>query len=505
MNNISLTTLITHLQEISHWGSISALLSWDQETYMPEGAIDCRSAQTALVAKLMHERHTSAEFKAILGDLVDLKTGTPFDATLTSQEVRLLKEVYRDWSLASALPTDFVEEFSKLKSQAQHTWQHSRKNNDFASFLPYLTQLVTFTKQRAHYIGVTTSVYDTLLDEYEPGLTTADINPVFEGLKNETITLLRQIQAAPKPQVLDLTQFVWDDAKQWAFGIDILKDMGFDFTMGRQDKSTHPFSSQLHPTDVRITTRFNPHDLLDGLSSTMHEGGHALYEQGLDKDWFGTPLCSAISFGVHESQSRLWENGVGKNRAFWEHYFPKLQAQFPDYLKPTDSQTFYNSINQVQPSLIRVESDELTYNLHILIRYELELALFNGNAAPADLPKLWNQKYQDYLGVTPPTDSLGVLQDVHWSCGYFGYFPTYTIGNLYAAMLLEAIQKQLPLASQLSSGQLLPLRNWLKQNIHQVGRGQSASELMKNLTGYGLTEKPFVNYVRNKFSALYGL
>ncbi len=502
MNPI-LKPLLTQLQELAHWSGVSALLSWDQETYMPAGSIESRSEQMALVAKLMHEKHTSADFKAILSDLVDLSTGEPLDKTLASHETILLREVYKDWKRASALPTAFVESFTKLKSQSQHTWQQARKNNDFKSFAPYISKLIAATKEQAGYVGIKTTVYDTLLDDYEPGLTTADIQPVFENLRDETIALLKQIQHSAKPAQLDLAQHTWDEQKQWDFGVSILKDMGFDFNNGRQDKSTHPFSTNLHPTDVRVTTRFNPHDLIDGLSSTMHEGGHALYEQGLNQDWFGTPLCSPISFGIHESQSRLWENGVGKNLAFWTHYFPKLQTLFPEFLKSGNVQSFYNSINEVKPSLIRVESDELTYNLHILIRFELELELFNDNLDPLKLPARWNQKYQDYLGITPPNDTVGVLQDVHWSCGYFGYFPTYTIGNLYAAMLLETLRKELDFEGLLRTGHLLPIREWLKTHIHQVGRGKSASQLMKDLTGYTLTEKPFVAGLKQKFGTIY--
>ncbi len=494
-----LQPLIHSLQEIAHWHSIEALLSWDQETYMPLNAIDSRSDQSALVASLAHRRFSSDRFRGLLGEWVNLETGKVQATDLNQFELAVLREVFRDWKLATALPESFVEAFSKAKSQAQHAWQDARKRDAFGDFQPYLEKVIALTAQRAEYLGAGRGAYETLLDEYEPGLTLATLNPVLETLKLEILKLVGKIQAQPLAPVFSLKDKVWDPVKQWDFSQSILKDMGFDFTRGRLDKSAHPFSSQLHPSDVRITTRIHPHDFLEGLSSTMHECGHALYEQGLDPAYFGTPLCSAISFGIHESQSRFWENGVGKSPQFWAYYFPKLCALFPENVRESDFEAFIGALHQVKPSLIRVQADELTYNLHILIRYELEQALFAGQLKVADLPAAWNEKYQAYLGITPPSDADGVMQDVHWSCGYFGYFPTYTVGNLYAAMLLDRIREDLDFEGLLKTGQLLPIREWLKTHVHSVGRLVTAEDLMQSLTGQTLNSTAFIRQMGMRY------
>ena len=498
MNTQKLNQLKSKLHEKAHLASISALISWDQETYMPQDAIHSRSDQSALLAKLIHEHHTSAEFKALLSDLVDLSTGESLDTTTSPLDKRLLKEIHRDWKLATCLPNDFVQDYSQAKSLSQHAWQHAKKNKNFAEFQPHLEKVIHLTQKKASYINASSSAYDTLLDEYEPELTTAELTPILEKLKTQTLALLST--RSTSSAVFDFKAHSWDLDKQWKLSEKIISDMRLNLKEARLDKSTHPFSSQIHPTDVRITTRLDLHNPFENWSSTMHECGHALYEQGLDKTHFGTPFCEALSFGIHESQSRLWENGIGKHPDFWAHYYPLWQSYFPEILKNVPFSSFFSALCEVKPSLIRTQSDELTYNLHIWIRYQLELAVFNGHLSVADLPHEWNKAYTELLGVTPKDDTEGILQDVHWSCGYFGYFPTYSLGNLYAAMLLETLDQSLPLSQHLKTGTLLPIRDWLKTNIHQKGRSVPAKTLIQDITGKPLTETAFVHMMKRRLS-----
>lgn len=497
---MDLTQLKEELAQIATLGSISAVLNWDQETYMPAGAIDFRSEQLALVSALTHQRHTGPALKKILGQWVDLETGKLLNDQFSSRETALLKEVYRDWKYATALPESFVTEVAKAQAQSQHAWQQAKKANQFSIFEPHLTKMVTLAKQKAAYVNPHIAPYDCLLDEFEPGMTAAVLTPVFERLRQGIVDILKHVQTKPQhPAPWEGKPF--DIQKQWDFGIDVLTAMGYDFNRGRQDKSAHPFTTQFHPTDVRITTRFSEQDFMDGLSSTIHEGGHALYEQGVDPSWFGTPLGSANSLGVHESQSRLWENVVGKSKAFWTHFYPKLQAYFPEELDSVSLDSFYTAIHKAKSSFIRVAADEVTYNLHILIRFELEQLMFNTNTPVSALPQIWKEKYTQYLGITPPTDSEGILQDVHWSCGLFGYFPTYTLGNLYSCQLFNQAKKEIPsLEEKIATGQLLPLKEWLNQKVHRIGREKSAQELITSITGEPLSEKAFLAYLSQKYS-----
>ncbi|RAP34239.1 carboxypeptidase [Candidatus Marinamargulisbacteria bacterium SCGC AG-439-L15] len=495
--------LVEQLREIGTLSGISALLGWDQETYMPAGAIDSRSEQQALMARLIHERHTGEQFKIELAQFVDLETGSVLSDKNSALEQTLLKAVYREWKQATALPQDFVETLSKTITQATHAWKDAKDSNTFAPFAPFLEQLVSLSKQKAEYIGGKDCAYDVLLDEYEPEMTCRELDPLFKTLRQELVNLLQTIKGSTTS--FKSIQGEYDLEQQWSFGVGILKKMGYDFETGRQDKSSHPFTTGFHPSDIRITTRLDQHNFLEGFLSTIHEGGHGLYEQGLDPQWFGTPLSSAISLGIHESQSRLWENYVCKSRVFWEGHYKELQGLFPGPLTDVSLDEFYRSINQVNPGFIRVAADELTYNLHIMIRYEMEQAMFNGDVATKDLPELWAEKYQDYLGIRPKTVSDGILQDIHWSCGHFGYFPTYTLGNLYGRQLFDQAEKELPTLQQdIREGRLLPLREWLKTHIHQVGQRFSATELITQITGAPLSTEPFLRYLREKYETIYG-
>jgi len=499
-----LDSLIQELKEISRLGSIRSLLNWDQETYMPKGAIEARSEQIALMARLSHERIAGPALKRILGRVIHLKTEKIQGQTLSSREKRLVKEAYRDWKKARALPTLFVEDLARLTSQAQHFWQEARKNNCYSDFAPYLEKIIQMNKKRADYLGWKDSPYDALLQDFEPNLTTAQLIPVFEELKEGTVRLLQKIKSA---QPIDSGNFKgkkFSIEKQWNFGLEILKEMGFDFNCGRQDQSVHPFSTSFHPSDARITTRLDEQEIGQALFGTMHEGGHALYEQGLDPRWYGTPLCEPISLGIHESQSRLWENYIGRSEPFWRGHFRRLQKFFPEELAHSDYKTFYRWINSVKPSPIRVEADEVTYNLHILIRFEIEKEMINGQIDVKELPEIWNSRYQQVLGLHPDSDAKGILQDIHWSMGAMGYFPTYTLGNLYGRMIFDQMSCEIKnMESIIENGPLTILRNWLREKIHRVGRGRSADELIQDISGKKISAKPFLRYLNQKFSSLY--
>lgn len=503
----SLDNLASKLREIHHLHDAAAVLSWDQETYMPAGSGAIRADQLATLQTLAHNQFVSPEVESLLGAFVDIETGTILpnqQASLDDASQALLRETWRDFSRAKKLPSAFVNELERECSLAQQVWAEARKTNDFQRFLPNLERLVGLKRQEADYLGYTDSPYNALLDTFEPGSTVAQLRPLFTDLRTHLIRLLNQIQhSSVQPNTNLLTQS-FDTSKQVDFGRLVLKQMGYDFQHGRLDLSAHPFTTSFHPTDTRVTTRVFETDLPSCLFSCIHEGGHGLYEQGLAAQHYGTPLGEAISLGIHESQSRLWENSVGRSRAFWQFFYPKLQEVFPTQLGTVPVDEFYLAINQVAPSLIRVEADELTYNLHIMVRFEIELEVIEGRVQVDELPELWNAKIEEYLGITPSNDAEGVLQDVHWSFGAFGYFPTYTLGNLYAAMLFHQAKTEIPdLAKNIGEGDFLPLKNWLHDRVHQWGRQYSAKDLIQRVTGQTLTSEPFIQDLEEKFGNLY--
>ncbi|MFZ1744609.1 MAG: carboxypeptidase M32 [Nitrospirales bacterium] len=495
------------LRQIHHLHDAAAVLSWDQETYMPPGGGAVRAEQLATLQTLAHDQFVSSEMESLLGTFVDLSTGTLHSqhaSALDEPSQALLRETWRDFSRAKKLPSAFVNQLERECSLAQQVWAEARKTNDFQRFLPNLQRVVKLKQQEADYLGYADSPYNALLDTYEPGSTVAQLRPLFATLRTELIRLLDHIRQSPvQPDTQLLTQS-YGHTPQMDFGRLVLKHMGYDFQRGRLDLSAHPFTTAFHPTDVRVTTRVFERDLPSCLFSCIHEGGHGLYEQGLPAKQYGTPLGEAISLGIHESQSRLWENCVGRSRAFWQYFYPKLQEVFPTQLGQVNAEDFYLAINRVAPSFIRVEADELTYNLHIMVRFEIELDIMEGRLHVDDLPEIWNAKIQDYLGIVPPSDAEGVLQDVHWSFGAFGYFPTYTLGNLYAAMLFRQAHKDLPdLDQAISQGNLLPLKGWLNDKVHRWGRQYTAADLITRVTGQALTPEPFIQDLRQKFGTLY--
>ncbi|HEU4684594.1 MAG TPA: carboxypeptidase M32 [Nitrospira sp.] len=504
-----LEALTTRLGEIYRINSAASVLSWDQETYMPAGGGVARAEQISTLQGLAHQKLVSTETEQLLGTSIDLETGIPLDhdGDLWDEPSQsLLREVWRDYSRAKKLPSDFVIRLSKECSLAQQVWAEAKEANSFAQFLPNLRTVLTLKREEAGYLGYAGSPYNALLDVYEPGSTIAGLRPVFAQLKARLVPLLNRIQNSPV-QIDDhiLTQ-AYDTARQLEFGRVVLIAMGYDFERGRLDLSAHPFTTSFHPTDVRVTTRVHEHDLPSCLFSCIHEGGHGLYDQGLDPRYFGTPLGESVSLGIHESQSRLWENCVGRSRAFWRFFYPLLQQTFHHQLRAVDMERFYAAINRVKPSFIRVEADELTYNLHIMLRFEIEQDLIEGRVNADDLPEIWNTRMKEYLGIVPRTDAEGVLQDVHWSFGAFGYFPTYTLGNLYAVQFYDQAKLEIPhLEDEIAAGQLSVLRRWLEQKIHRWGRMFTPERLCQRVTGTSVSPEPFLRYVERKYGELYKL
>ena len=499
-------TILKELLEASHLQGIEALLGWDQETYMPEGAGAARSEQVAYITTLMHSKLVGEPIKNALEELIDLDTGELRIMTLSDRETRQLKEIWRDYRQESLLPTDFVTDLAKHASVSQQAWVRARKDNDFAFFEPFLTKMVQLQKEKANYLAVGATPYDSLLDQFEPDMTSEKVAVLFKEIRARLVPLIANIREVKHRVNGSVLTREYDVDTQWDFGMAMLQAIGFDSNIGRQDRSAHPFTTSTHPTDVRTTTRLRENDLKSALLSTLHEGGHALYEQGLPVEEYGNPLGQSISLGIHESQSRMWENLVGLSPSFWRFAYPKLQAKFPDQLRNTDRDMFFAAMNRVRPSLIRVEADEATYNLHIMLRFEIEKMLINENFPVAELPQLWNEKMEEYLGVRPTTDSEGVLQDVHWSFGAFGYFPTYTLGNLYSVQFYNQARRDLPgLDDSCARGDFSGLLGWLRKNIHIVGRGRKAEELVLELTGQELSAQPFMDYLEAKYKSLYSI
>ncbi len=505
----TLEPLTTRLLEITRINSAASVLSWDQETHMPAGGGEARAEQIAVLQGLAHQKLVSSDVEKLLSQWIDLTTGRPFDEPQDGWDEparSLLREVWRDFSRAKKLPSQFVMTLSRETSLAQQVWAEAREQNNFGMFLPHLKTILSLKREEAQYLGYKESPYDALLDVYEPGSTVGALRPLFAQLKARLVPLLKRVMTS-RVQIDDsLLRHSYDQARQLEFGRLVLIAMGYDFERGRLDLSAHPFTTSFHPTDVRITTRVFEHELQSCLFSCIHEGGHGLYDQGLDQRYYGTPLGESVSLGIHESQSRLWENCVGRSRPFWRFFYPILQQIFHHQLRGVDVEQFYAAINCVKPSLIRVEADELTYNLHIMLRFEIEQDLIEGRTQPDDLPGIWNRKMEEYLGITPPRDAEGVLQDVHWSLGSFGYFPTYTLGNLYSVQFFEQAKLEIPhLEDEIAAGQLMVLRRWLEQKIHRWGRMFTPEHLAQRVTGSGVKPEPFLNYLEKKYGELYQL
>ncbi len=491
-----------YLEKMQSLNSGISLFAWDMRTLMPKKGVDSHARVIGYLSEELFKLTTSEDMERFLdyyGDEEHFKKADP-----------LIKAAYREarenFHRIKKIPRDKYTEFVMLTNKAEVMWADARKNSDFNAFKPYLEKIVAFLKEMSEYIGYKENKYDVHLHKFEPGMTVRQLDALFGSLKDKHIGLLRRIRASGKNTDKNLLLGNYSIAAQQEFSQYILDQMGFDKEAGRLDVSAHPFSCSITHGDVRITTNYNEKDFTGALFGTIHECGHALYEQNFSAELAGTNLHDGASFGIHESQSRFWENMVGRSEAFWKRYYPELKKRFPDSLKKVDLWSFYCAINHVEPSLIRIYADEMTYDLHIMIRYEVEKSLLNGNCTVGELPELWNAKYKEYLGVTPPNDAQGVLQDIHWSGGDFGYFPSYSLGNLYAAQLLNSIKKDLPdFEGLIEKGQLLPIKSWMTDKIHRYGKMLTPEELMLSATGEALNSSYYTDYLTSKYSRIYGI
>ncbi|GIV01704.1 MAG: carboxypeptidase M32 [Fimbriimonadales bacterium] len=488
-------------REIVHLHDAAGVLGWDQQTYMPKGAAAGRAEQLATLSTLAHQKLTSDEFRSTLEEAE--KQSATLDPD--SDDAALVRVTRRDFDKATKVPEELVTEESRLTALAHEVWVEARKKNDFGLFLPYLEKIVDLSLRKADHLGYEDHPYDALLDQFEPGAKTAEVKALFQSLREPLVGLLREIQATGIESSGIMTRS-YPIEKQKEVTNDVVQRIGFDFETGRQDIAAHPFCTSFGNKDVRLTTRFDEHYLPGSLYASMHEAGHGMYEQGSPDEYEGTFLRGGASLGIHESQSRFWENQVGRSRAFTNYYLPRLKEFFPESLADVDEEAFYRAANEVKASLIRVEADEVTYPLHIMLRFEIETAMVERKVNLKELPELWNSKMEEYLGITPPNDTDGVLQDVHWSGGMIGYFPTYLLGTLAAAQIWNAMQSELGgLEARIEAGEFQPILGWLRERVHRYGRKYLPNELLKRATGSELDSTHMMNYLRAKYSEIYGL
>lgn len=496
-----LQRLTALLAESTDLGRAAALLEWDQQVNMPEGGARSRGQQMATLRRLAHERFTSEEVGHLLDDL------QPYAESLDpdSDTARLIAVTQREYTKNIKVPGRLVAEFTETAARAHQAWAEARAENDFPKFQPHLQRLVELRQEYANLFAPFDHIYDPLLDDFEPKLKTADVQAIFDTLRPQQVELIRAI--GERPQVDDAFLYQhFDEKAQWEFGVEAITRIGYDWQHGRQDKSAHPFTTGFGNDDVRITTRVDPNFFNSAFFATMHEAGHALYEQGIPDALTRSPLGGGASLAFHESQSRTWENLVGRSKPFWEFFYPRLQEIFPTQLGNVSLDAFYKGINKVEPSLIRVEADEATYNLHIMLRLEIEIGLMEGSLEVKDLPEIWNSRMQEYLGLVPPNDAQGVLQDVHWSGGMIGYFSTYALGNVISAQLWERIMQDIPdVYDQMRQGKFDDLLGWMRTNLHRHGAKFEPKELIQRITGSPMDPVPYMRYLKNKFGEIYGL
>jgi carboxypeptidase Taq len=487
------------MAELRALGGAVGVLSWDQETFLPPRGGAARAEQLSVLQGIAHERLVDPRLGDALARAGDEVAADP-------ERMAALRALRFDRGRAVRVPGDLVRALARAQSEGVEAWREAREASDFARFAPRLEALVRLRREQADAIGVPAGGerYDALLDGYEEGMRVARLAPILSHLTGWLSPLVDRLCAAPPPADAFL-RGRFDVEAQWAFTLELLPLLGFDLQAGRQDRSDHPFSTGIDPGDVRITTRLFEALPLSSIFSTLHEAGHGLYEQGLPARWRSSVLGAAPSAGLHESQSRLWENLVGRSLPFWKGVLPRLARRFPS-LAAVPPEAFHRAVNRVERSLIRVEADEVTYNLHVALRFELELALVRGDLAVADLPGAWNDRSAALIGLRPPRDAEGCLQDIHWSFGDFGYFPTYALGNLYAASLYAAARRELPgLEAGFESASFAPLLGWLREKVHAHGRTRPAEEIVRAATGAGLTDEDFRAYLTGKYAALYGV
>lgn len=486
---------VAKMQKIADIKYAHAVLQWDQETYMPVKSAAARARQMATLSELAHQQSTDAALGTLLQDLLGSKD-------LNAVEQKNVELSWEDYQKQQKYTGAFVRNMSEAVSIAFNAWIDARKANSFTVFEPALTKLVELKRQETEILEYEEHPYNALLNEYEKGASVEFLDAVFAGIEKPLAELLKKANAG-EPIDDSFLKNHYSKQKQWEWGLYLIKELGFDFEAGRQDISEHPFTTNFSATDVRLTTRIDLKDFSNMTWSCIHEAGHGLYEQGLPAEQYGLPCGEYTSLSIHESQSRLWENNVGRSLAFWKHYFPKLDAYFPEQLKNVSALDFYKAINKIQPSFVRTEADELTYHAHVQIRYQLEKEIIGGSCSVKDIPSIWNEQYKQFLGVIVPDDKTGCLQDVHWSHGSFGYFPTYSLGSFYAAQFYDTASKQINgLEKQIELGNTTELLNWLRKNIHQYGRMYTSNELCEKITGESLNTAYFIQYLSNKIDTL---
>jgi carboxypeptidase Taq len=494
--------LLDHTRQTMLLGSIESLLSWDERCVLPPAAFEYRAEQMTYLAGMLHEKRTDPRVGDWLAGLAD----APLAADPESETGATIRELKRQYDRRTRLPTSLVQELTRTSVLAQQAWVDARKNNDFAALAPWLEKTFLLKREEADALGYAECRYDALLDDYEPGESTAQVARTLSALRDALVPLVGEIRASGRSPDIGIVSRSYPLAAQQAFGREVAARLGFDFERGRLDVTAHPFCMAAGPHDHRITTRYDEQFFPSAFFGTLHEAGHGMYDQGLAPDQFGLPLGDAVSLGIHESQSRMWENLVGRSRPFWEHFFPSARRYFPEALADVSLDAFYYAVNDVRPSLIRVEADEATYNLHILVRFELEQALLEDELAVRDLPGAWRERYRGYLGIEPPDDADGAMQDIHWSAGLVGYFPTYSLGNLYAAQFYARADADLGgLDAAFARGEFQPLLEWLRDKIHQPGKRFSAGRLVERTTGKPLSPQPLLAHLRRKLAPLYGL
>ncbi len=488
-------------QRISHYTDISSLLAWDANTNAPKKGVPMFSKAKGTLSAEIFKLSTSNE----MGQLLDALTSAEGDGQLDEVTRAAVRERKRDYDKFKRVPVELYQELVILTSNANTVWVEAKQTNNFALYEPTLSKIVELQKKLIECFGYEGHPYDALLDQYEPGLTVEKLDPLFTNLRDQTARLLQRLRSSSDQPSNSFLFEEYGVEKQKEFNRALLPQLGFDMDAGHMGISEHPFASSINTGDVRLTTRYKKNDLRSAIFGTVHECGHALYEQGINPDFEETAIRRGASFGIHESQSRFLENIVGRSLEFWTYFYGDLKQHFPQ-LEKVSLENFHRGINTVEPSLIRVEADEVTYNLHIMVRYEIEKGLISGELEVKDLPRIWNEKMEEYLGIVPPTDTLGVLQDVHWSFGGFGYFPSYSLGNLYAAQILNTIEKELPNFYQfIANGEFMVIRNWLKDKIHQYGSLYTPNELIVKITGEELNEQYLVDYLEHKYSQIYRL
>ncbi|HUU27637.1 MAG TPA: carboxypeptidase M32 [archaeon] len=494
--------LIEHYKEAALLESCSSLLQWDQETFMPARGVGHRAEQMALMAALAHERLTAPE----VGELLSLCEESGFKADPRTPEAVNIREIRRKYDRKTKLPGRLVQELARTTVLAHSAWIEARKRSSFGLFEPWLEKIVALKREEAKALEFESSPYDALLDEFEPGEKESRLTCLFDQLRQGLVPLIEKIVGAARQPDTSFLRREFPAGRQRVFGEMAAAAIGFDFSGGRLDKVVHPFCMTIGPGDTRITTRYDQQDFSQAFFGILHEAGHGIYSQGLDPDQFGTPMGEAVSLGIHESQSRMWENFVGHSRPFWEHFFPRAQGVFQEALGDVGLEQFLQAVNEVKPSYIRTQADEVTYNLHIILRFELERELISGALSPSEVPGAWNERFKKLLGLEVPDDSRGCLQDTHWSDGLFGYFPTYCLGNLYAAQFFSSASRDIPeLENLMARGIFRPLADWLRGNIHSQGMRYRAGELVERVTGAQPGTGQLLDYLNVKFGALYGL